>query len=178
MKKITTLFILIVLGTGVYAQSSVMAKFFEKYSGDQSFTEVKISPKMFSLITNMEVNSPEDKETLQAISKLKGLNLLAKEKTENAKNLYKEAKAMVPKNEYEELMTVRDKDNDMIFYIKEGSGGKINELLMIAGSDSSFVVLSIFGDIDLNSISRIGKKMNVSGLENLEKIDEKSKKKN
>jgi hypothetical protein len=74
------------------------------------------------------------------------------------------------------LMTVRDKDKDMKFMIKE-SGGKISELLMVAGGDSEFMVLSLFGEIDLKQVSRIGSKMDVKGLENLHNIDNKSEKK-
>ncbi len=117
----------------------------------------------------MEAETPEDKEVLDAISKLKGLRILAKENDSNSRALYKEAFALVPAKEYEELMSVRDKDKDMKFYIKE-SGGKISELLMLAGGDMEFMVLSIYGEIDLKQVSRIGRKMNVDGLENLEKM--------
>jgi hypothetical protein len=69
-------------------------------------------------------------------------------------------------------MTVRDKDKDMKFMIKE-SGGKISELLMVMGGNEEFMVLSLFGEIDLKQVSRIGKRMDVKGLENLHNIDDK-----
>ena len=86
--------------------------------------------------------------------------------------MYKEAFTLIPIKEYEELMSVRDKDKDMKFFIKE-SGGKISELLMIMGGNEQFMVMSLFGEIDLKQISRIGKKMDVEGLEHLEKMDKK-----
>lgn len=155
-----------------FAQDAI-GKFFSKYSNDESFTQVTISSKMFSLFTNMDATSAEDKEVLSAISKLKGLRILRKEDERNARGLYKEAFGLIPMKEYEELMTVRDKDNDMKFLIKE-SGGKISELLMIMGGNKEFLIMSLFGEIDLKQVSRIGKKMNVSGLENLEKMDKKN----
>lgn len=172
MKKILILFAFIVLGTGVYAQGEAITKFFNKYAGDESFTEAKVSSKMFGLFTNMEVENADDKEVLEAISKLKGLRILGKENTSDARNLYKEASLAIGK-EYEELMSVRDKDKDMKFYIRE-SGGKISELLMIMGGTKDFMVMSLFGEIDLKQISRIGRKMDVGGLEHLEKIDKKN----
>ncbi len=176
MKKIITLLVLLALGTGVYAQSDAVTKFFNKYATDDSFTtQVTISSKMFSLFTNMEVDKPEDKEVLDAISKLKGLRILGKENTSDARNLYKEASGIVLQNKYEELMSVRDKDKDMKFYILEKSPGKISELVMISGSPKDFMVMTLFGEIDLKQVSRIGQKMNVSGLENLEKIEHKKK---
>lgn len=176
MKKIVTLIVLIAFGTGVYAQGDAISKFFNKYSADESFTtQVTISSKMFSLFTNMEVDSPEDKEVLEAISKLKGMRILGKDNTSDARNLYKEASAIITQNKYEELMSVRDKDQDMKFYIIEKTPGKISELVMISGSSKNFMVMTLFGEIDLKQVSRIGKKMNVSGLENLEKMDEGKK---
>jgi hypothetical protein len=175
MKKIIALLIVMAVGTGVYAQGEGVSKFFAKYATDESFTTATISSKMFSLITNMDVQTAEDKEIIDAISKLKGLKVLGKENSSDARALYKEAYALVSGNSYEELMSVRDKDKDMKFFIRE-SGGKINELLMVMGGADDFMLLSLFGEIDLKQISRIGRKMNVDGLEKLEKIHGHEKK--
>lgn len=172
MKKIGIVALLITFTIAAQAQTDAITKFFNKYSADESFTQVTVSSKMFSLFTNMDAETPEDKEVLDAISKLKGLRIVAKENDSQARNLYKEAYSLVPQKEYEELMSVREKDKDMKFLIKE-SGGKISELLMLMGGDNEFMVLSLFGEIDLKQISRIGRKMNVSGLENLEKMKSK-----
>jgi hypothetical protein len=175
MKRIIAVIVLMVVGTGVYAQGEAIMKFFNKYSTDQSFSSATVSSKMFSLFTNMEVDSPEDQEVLNAISKLKGLRVLGKENTSDAKSLYKEASGLITK-EYEELMSVRDDEKDMKFYVKENSG-KISELLMLVGGDDDFMIMSLFGEIDLKQISKIGHKMNVGGLENLEKMNGDNKKK-
>lgn len=171
MKKIfAAAAFMIIAMNGAFAQDAI-ARFFTKYQNDETFSQVTISSKMFNLFTNMEAETAEDKEVLDAISKLKGLRILAKEDAANARALYKEAFALIPKD-YEELMSVRDKERDMKFYIKE-SGGKISELLMVAGGTKSFMVLSLFGEVDLKQVSRIGKKMDVKGLEGLEKLNSK-----
>jgi hypothetical protein len=178
MKKIFAIVVVMVAVTAsqAFAQDAI-SKFFSKYQSDESFTQVNVSSKMFSLFTDMEAETPEDKEVLEAISKLKGLRLLHKENTSDARTLYKEAFALIPVKEFEELMSVRNKENDMKFFIKE-SGGKISELVMIMGGASDFMVMSLFGEIDLKQVSRIGKKMNVQGLENLQNLDKGDKKKN
>src|SRR5688572_26088144 len=130
MKKIIAVLIMIAVSTGVFAQGEAVSKFFAKYATDESFTTATISSKMFSLITNMDVKTPEDKEIVEAISKLKGLKVLGKENSSDARNLYKEAFALVSTKDYEELMSVRDKDKDMKLFIRETSG-KINELVMV-----------------------------------------------
>jgi CII-binding regulator of phage lambda lysogenization HflD len=172
MKKIVAIVVLMVTITAANGQD-VISKFFSKYQHDESFTNVNISSKMFGLFTQMDAQDPEDKEVLQAISKLKGLKILAKENARNARELYTEALSLIPKN-FEELMSVRDKDKDMKFMIDE-NGGKISEMLMIVGGNEEFMILSIFGEIDLKQISRIGSKMNIKGLENLQKMDKDEK---
>lgn len=169
MKKLIAVVVLMVVVSGAFAQDAI-SKFFSKYQSDESFSQVTVSSKMFGLFTNMEAETQEDKEVLDAISKLKGLKILAKDDARNARDLYKEAFTLIPVKDYEELMSVRDKDKDMKFLIKE-SGGKISELLMVMGGNEEFMVLSLFGEIDLKQVSRIGKKMDVKGLENLQKFD-------
>lgn len=174
MKKIIALLLMATVSMGVYAQGEAINKFFTKYATDESFTTATISSKMFSLITNMEAETPEDKELIEAISKLKGLKVLGKENTSDARALYKEAFGLIGKD-YEELMAVRDKDKDMKFFIRESSG-KVSELLMVMGGTDDFMLLSLYGEIDLKQISRIGRKMNVDGLDKLEKMHDHDKK--
>ena len=171
MKKLIALIIVSTAFSQLNAQDAI-SKFFSKYENDQSFTNVSMSSRMFGLFTDMEVESPEDQEILDAISKLTGLKVLAKEDARNGKALYREAFQLLPKDEYDELMSVRDEDRDMKFLIKE-KGGTISELLMIMGGDDEFFILSLVGNIDLNQIARISSKMNIDGLEGLEKLDKK-----
>lgn len=174
--KLTGLTLVIILvSAGAQAQNDAITRFFDKYAADDSFTQVTVSSKMFSLFTNMEADTPEDKELLDAISKLKGLRIIAKDNARNARELYREAFSLIPKADYEELMSVRDDRKDMKFMIRE-NGDKISELLMVMGGPDEFMVLSVFGEIDLKQISRIGRKMNVSGLEKLESMDKKDSK--
>ena len=175
MKKLVAVVVLMMVISGAYAQDAI-SKFFSKYQGDESFSQVTVSSKMFGLFTKMDAETQEDKEVLDAISKLKGLKILAKDDARNARELYKEAFGLIPASEYEELMSVRDEDKDMKFLIKE-SGGKISELLMVMGGNDEFMVLSLFGEIDLKQVSRIGKRMDVKGLENLQNMDRNQKEK-
>ncbi len=172
MKKLLVGFAMLAVAVTAQAQGDAISKFFTKYQNDETFSQVNMSSKMFSLMANLEIENPEDQEIVNMISKLKGLRILAKEEARNSRELYKEALSMIPTKEFEELMTVRDKDKDMKFFIKE-SGGKISELVMIAGGNEEFMLLSLFGEIDLKQVSKISKKMNIDGLEQLEKIKDK-----
>jgi hypothetical protein len=175
MKKGIVLAVMMLAMVGAFAQGEAVSKFFSKYQSDDTFSQVTVSSKMFGLFTDMKLEDKEDQEVLDAISKLKGLKVLAKDDTRDARGLYDEANKMLPKSEYEELMYVRDKDKDMRFFISE-KGGKISELVMVAGGSNEFMLLTIFGEIDLKQISKIGSKMDVDGLKNLEKLKDKKEK--
>jgi hypothetical protein len=159
----------------VNAQDAAISALFDKYADNEELTKVNISQKMFSLFTNLEPDDPETKELANAISKLKGVKILASDSIANGRKYYQEANKNIRKSQFEELMSVRDGDKDMVFMIKE-SGGVINELLMLVGGDHQFVAMNLFGEIDLKQISKLSKGMNMKGMEYLENIDKDPKK--
>lgn len=172
MKKLMMGAVLLMFSIAAGAQNDAIAKFFTKYQNDESFSQVTISGKMFSMMANLDGDTPEEKAMISSISKIKGLKILSKNEARNSRELYKEAISMIPTNSFEELMSIRDKDKDMKFFTKE-AGGKISELVMVMGGNEEFMVLTLFGEIDLKEISKIGKSVNIDGLENLEKVNDK-----
>lgn len=175
MKKLMIGAVIMMCSLVASAQNDAIAKFFSKYQSDETFSQVTISGKMFSMMANITGETEEEKAMIASISKIKGLKILSKSDARNSRELYKEAISMIPTNTFEELMSIRDKDKDMKFYTKE-SGGKISELVMVMGGNEEFMVLTLFGEIDLKDISKIGKSVNIDGLENLEKVKDHNKK--
>lgn len=172
MKKLLIGFVMMAVSVMANAQNDAIAKFFTKYQGDESFSQVTVSGKMFSMMANLDGDTPEEKAMINSISKIKGLKILSKSDARNSRELYKEAISMIPAKDFEELMSLRDKDKDMKFFTKE-SGGKISELVMVMGGNDEFMVMTIFGEINLKDISKIGKSVNIEGMENLDKINDK-----
>tara|TARA_Y100001949_G_scaffold151066_1_gene136623 strand:- start:267 stop:788 length:522 start_codon:yes stop_codon:yes gene_type:complete len=170
MKKLLVTITILMASVATYAQGTVVNKYFNQLAGDDKFTKVSISSKMFSLFTELEAGSEAEEEFLKAVSKLKGLKIIASDSIGNAAKMYAQALKDVDAAGYDELMSVQDAEENMKFSIKE-SGGKIEELLMVVGGKKRFVLLSLYGEIDLKNISKIAKGMNVGGLENLSKID-------
>ncbi|MFA5417809.1 MAG: DUF4252 domain-containing protein [Bacteroidales bacterium] len=166
MKKSILMIAFAFLAAGAFAQGSVITNYFDKYADNDNFTKVSVSSKMFSMFTEMEPGSEAQKEFMEAVSKLKGLKIVMADSISNARDLYKKAAADVRKAGYDELMTVDDPDQSMLFSIKE-KDGKINELIMVVGGKKNFVLLSLYGEIDLKNISKIAQDMKVEGLENL-----------
>jgi hypothetical protein len=166
MKKGIFFIVLAILSAGVFAQGEVITSYFNKYADNDAFTKVSVSSKMFSMFTEMEAGTEAEQEFLEAVSKLKGLKMVMADSIADAKALYKKATADVSKAGYAELMTVADPDQSMLFSIKENNG-IIEELVMVVGGGNKFVLLSLYGEIDLKNISRIARDMKVQGLEDL-----------
>src|SRR5690606_14916271 len=123
MKKI--ILVLIICAANIVAakaQNDVITKLFRNYYDDESFTKVSVSSKMFNLFTKIEPGDENEKEILDAISKLEGLKVLAADSIGNSKKLYDEVVKKVSSNGYEELMEVKDAQEDMKFMIRENGG--------------------------------------------------------
>ncbi len=70
------------------------------------------------------------------------------------------------KNGYEELMSVTDADENVKFSIKE-KDGVVTELIMLVGGNEEFVLMSLYGEINLRDVSKIASGMNMNGMQNL-----------
>ncbi len=168
MRILLTLGLVLATVFSAFTQSSVQS-FFDKYQDNESFTQVNISPKMFQLISNMDMEAGADDEILEMISNLKGLKILTTEV--NPQKYYKEFNSSFDKSVYEELMTVRENDTDITFLVKDSEGGNIvNELLLLVGGEEDFVLMSFEGKIPLDKIGKLASGLSISGAEHLEKL--------
>lgn len=153
-------------------QASVIDRFFKKYENDRNFTVITITPRMFSMFAKADPGDPDAKNLMRVIQKLKGLRILTKDDTRDGPKLYREAASFLG-SDFEELMTVRDKDSDLKFMVKEDGKGNINELIMLVGSSDQFLAMSLVGTLDLNEISQIAGSVNIQGMDKLKKVKKK-----
>ncbi|HPN71392.1 MAG TPA: DUF4252 domain-containing protein [Saprospiraceae bacterium] len=166
MRIITSFLLALFFTATASAQVDAIDKFFNQYQENKDFTVVYVSPKMFQMVSKA-TNEVEDKELKALIAGIKGLKILTN-KVESAK-YYAEAIKKLPVNEYETLITVRDKGQNVKFLTK-GTGDIVNELLLLVGGGEDFVLMSFVGNLDLNNIAKLAKKINIDGAEHLEKI--------
>jgi len=169
IRKLSVLAALLVVSAGVFAQDDAIGKFFGKYVDDSRFTIVSVSPKMFRLLSKVNWDTiPSDLR--QTVTGLHSLRILSTETT--PQQFYKEALSRIDMKEYEELITIRDKQDNVRFVIKE-TGGIVHELLMIAVDDDGFTLMSFTGDIDLDKLSRLSSSLNIKGMEGLKNAQRK-----
>lgn len=169
MKKVMLIMLLCTALTplSIWAQTDAITQYFDKYMDDENFTVVYITPKMFQMISKLDLKDPDAREIKEVLQDLKGLRILQTEK--NSLEYYKEVIAKFKPTEYELLMTVRDKGENVRFWTKE-SGGIISELLMLVGGVKEFVMISFIGNISLDKISKLANKMDVDGMEHLKEL--------
>ncbi len=168
MKYLMTFIIAFIAFSG-FSQSAI-DKYFSDFNSDESFTSISISGKMFHLLTHIEGETAEEKEILQTISKLEGMKMLVKPQSSANDAVYRSSIKRLG-SEFEELMRVEDKEENLVFFIRE-TNGQIRELVLIGSGQSELFIMSLIGDIDLNQIAKIGRAIEVDGFQHLEKINE------
>jgi len=170
MKRIITGGVLIMLTLLAMGQKSAVDRVFDKYSGKEGYTTVYISSFMFNLLNSLETNDPEYNEFKKATAGISSIKILTQEKG-SSKAFGAELLEMLPRSEYQELMVVKDQNEDVLFLARE-VGGKITEFLLIVSGGGEDALIAIQGDIDLESISSIASGLDMPGLKKLEDMED------
>lgn len=156
------------LSLPAFSQKSAVDDLFDRYNGKEGFTSVYISSKMFSLLSRID---SDDEEFQNLVNRIKSIRILSIDSARNVSHI-NFATDLVPRlnrSGFEELMTVKEPDDEIRFMIRE-VGDRIAELVMITGGAGSSVV-SITGNLDLKTISSISGDLGIEGLEGLEKVE-------
>ena len=170
MKRIIISGVAIIFALTVFGQKSAVDKVFDKYSGQEGYTTVYISSFMFKLLSQLDVDDPEYNEFKKATAGINSIKILTQDGG-NSEAFGKELLEMLPRDEYQEMMVVKDQDEEVLFLARE-EGGKITEFLLIVSGGGDDALIAITGDIDLESISSIASGMDIPGLENLEDLED------
>ena len=154
----------------ISAQEDAISRYFEQYLEDENFTVVFITPKMFQMISKLDLKDPSARDVKDVLQDLRGLRILQSE--HDGVKYYKEAISKINTKEYELLMSVRDKGENVRFWTKE-KDGIISELLMLVGEKDEFTLISFIGNINLSKISKLANKLDIDGIEHLKDLKDK-----
>jgi len=138
---------------GIFAQSAGVSSYIEKYGDSDDFTTITVNKKMFQMLATA---ASGDKEMDPDVRDM----------------IYDAANKLVESDGFEELMNVKDKGDTVRFMVKDSDGGNIVDELVMLVSGDEFVLLDFIGKIDLTKVAKLGKSINMGGLEHLEKIKE------
>lgn len=168
---------------------------FDKYEDMDGVSSVVINQKMFNMLASINVNmdDPDDQAFVNMAKKITGLKVFTTGNEKTAAEMNSTVKSYLASTNLEELMRMKDGNQSVNFYVKEGKDeNHVKELLMVINGlkeltkgeditingkkrDFETLVLSLTGDIDLRQVSKMTEKMNVPGGEQLNKAA-KSKK--
>ncbi|MGB3151061.1 MAG: DUF4252 domain-containing protein [Maribacter sp.] len=170
MKKIILKIVTVMVCYTGFSQSM-----FDKYEDLDNVSAVVVNSSMFRLLSNIdvEVDDPEAKDFMDIAKSLKNLKVFITEDKSISADMMSTMNKYLKSNSLEELMRVKDKEANVKFYIKQGKDeDHVSELLMfvtgmknvdmdVNGRKFETVLLSLTGDIDLNKIGSLTRKMNL-----------------
>ncbi len=171
MKRIIISSLMVITTFLATAQQTAVDEIFNRYSGKDGYTTVYISSFMFNLMHNLDLDDPEYQKFKEASSGIKSIRILSQD-GEGSVSFGAGLISMLPREEYREMMVVKDKEEEVLFLARE-QGGQISEMLLIVSGGNDDVLIAIQGSIDLESLASIASGLDVPGLENLKGLKEK-----
>lgn len=148
---------------------------FDKYEDLDNVSAVVVNKSMFNLLSkiDVDVDDPEAQDFMDIAKSLNNLKVFITEDSSIAADMKVSVDKYLKSSNLEELMRVKDKDANVKFYVRSGKDDDhVSELLMfvtgiqnadinVNGRKLETVLLSLTGDIDLNKIGSLTKKMNL-----------------
>lgn len=152
-----------------YGQTKSIQNFYDKYANHDEVTNISLSGFVLKLATSYT----SDEETERMINKITQVRVLIMEDGNLVQKAdLKSLTNSMRKDNFEELMKIREKDNLVDFYIKEDQD-KITNVLMLISSNDGFLLFSLEGLLNFSDLNNIN--IDVDGVENFKKIPKNKK---
>jgi len=152
-----------------FAQKDPISAAFDNYAGKEGFTTVNITGDMLKLVAQME----EERRDTTFMSKLSEVKILALDKKDGQPsdvNFRTEVYDKLDKSVYKEMMTVKQKDEDVHILVKE-LNGRIAELLVFVSGQKDNVMIQLKGDILLREMADMANTYQMKGFEQLKRLE-------
>ena len=137
-------------------------RLFEKYADMDNVTSVFISKKMFEMMPNIESGGLD---LMNLKGKINNLQILTSEKREIRDQMRKEFSGLIGKS-HEELMRVKDNNTKATFYIEQ-KGDQINEMIMLADTETEYVIIRLTGKFTLQDIQNVANSFSKENEKNI-----------
>ena len=188
MKRLVIILAILVAPIAASGQS-----LFDKYESNEEVTSVVLTKKVFGMLADLkiEADDPDAKEALELVSNVTGLKVLTTGDAKTSAAMKADVEKHLRSSDLEELMRIKDGNQTVKFYVKEGKDDNhVKELLMFVTGlkdvmkdnditingekrELETVLMSLTGDIDLRKVSKLANKMDLPGGKHLEKAGDK-----
>ena len=166
MKNLVFVFVAVVFFIHVSAQDLVN-DIFDQYAGQEGFTTVNITGELFKMLIEMDKSCEHQKNLSTQINEIK---ILAQEEGFSSDaNFHESIISRINRNDYKELLTVRESDEKVNILAKE-EHGIITEFLLVVSGDEN-VLISIKGNIVLNELDDLAESIDMKGFEMLKMLE-------
>ncbi len=180
IKKLKLAIVFLTFSIMSFAQNSM----FEKYEDLDDVSTVVVTKHAFKLMGKVASDSKEAQSYKDMVNNLDYLAVYTTDNIKIATEMIADIKKYLKSTKLSELMRVKDKDANVKIFVKEGlDEDHVSELFMYITSlkdkvnvnsrKPEVVIVSLTGNIDLNKIGELTKKMNIPGGNHLEEASKK-----
>ncbi|MDR2937011.1 MAG: DUF4252 domain-containing protein [Rikenellaceae bacterium] len=134
-----------------YAQANTITSLYNTYSGKKGVSTVMVTPEMLSSV--LKVNGVELKCSMMAISAERSLSFWPKD----IQDMRDAAMKIASAPGYKMLMDVREEDETVCIYAREGAQGELDDVLIIVSEDDEISVIGIDGSIPANLLGKLSR---------------------
>lgn len=151
--------------TAVIAQEDMIARHFEKHEKDPNIEKINLDRTTFERFANIKTEDPAELRLIRAFQQLNGVKAIFLEHDETANALSSEAVRTIMADEsYEELMSINTNQENVLMTIREEEE-VVRELSIIVGAEQNFMIATLYGKIDLKTLSTITTVLRKNGKE-------------
>jgi hypothetical protein len=164
MKRILLSLIIALCATALYGQKDALDDFFNSYSDKEGYTFITINGNLFGLLKNLD----DDADLADLDRKITSIRIVSKEggSAFNGPDFYADLKGIIRRGGYEELMKVKNPDENLLFLVRTDRD-VIKELLMVASGDSE-TVIQVRGNFTKDDVEHFTQDEGLAELERLE----------
>ncbi|MDB9720753.1 DUF4252 domain-containing protein [Winogradskyella sp.] len=190
MKKIIIVLAVMLISVTGFSQSV-----FDKFEDNEQVASIILNQKMFKMLATMgmDLDDPEAKGYVDMANNVTGFKVFTTGDAKVSADMNATVAKYLKSSSLEELMRIKDGDQTVKFFVKEGKDeNHVKELLMVITGlsemtkdqnieingkkrDFETVVMTLTGDIDLRQISKLTNQMNIPGGDQLKKAGDKNK---
>ena len=159
MKRNYLIFVLsLFLVQAGFAQGK-LADLFGKFYGNENITQVTVSKSMLNMVPSLSASANINGVDVKTIiNKLDQIDIFTSGDADTKKLMLKETKKHFDGNKaYEVLMSVKDKQDNVVFY-GEKDGDLFSSLVMFVDNETNSVLIRMLGKFTLEDIQDITKK--------------------
>jgi hypothetical protein len=137
---------MVALSGNLSAQNTV-GEFYQKFKKQDEVTNFKLPGWLVWIGTGLVYNSVKDEEVRTWLRLARKLGKFRLMQSENSNSIPKEdlsnfVSGLKAKSDYDDLIYVRNEGTDLNIMIREGSKGRLKELLVVGSDDGETIFLS------------------------------------